>query len=241
MRQMPQAKSHQNSSHPQTNLAVRVMSNEQKKESAQKVVSPRLVRQVPNPKSKVLFLGYPEGKTKLIDDLIDFDCEVWHTEEKIKSTSGFDTVISYGYRHIFKQDIIESSPAPIINLHISYLPWNRGAHPNFWSFYDSTPSGVSIHLIDENIDTGPILYQKYVNFGAEEITFTQTYNRLIQEMEQLFRENIENIVTKKFIAIPQRRKGSYHSVFDLPEDFSGWDSNIQIEVMRLDKILLGEK
>lgn len=217
------------------------MSNEQKKESAQEVASPRLLKQISNPKTKVLFLGYPQEKTRLIDDLIDLDCEVWHTEEKIKSTSGYDLVISYGYRHILKQDIIESSPAPIVNLHISYLPWNRGAHPNFWSFYDATPSGVSIHLIDENIDTGPILYQKYVNFSAEEITFSQTYNRLIQEMEQLFKENIENIVAKKFIAIPQRRKGSYHSASDLPEEFSNWNANIQTEVMRLDKLLQGKK
>lgn len=217
------------------------MCNEQEKESAQAVVSPRLVRQVSNRKSKVLFLGYSEEKTKLINDLANVGCEVWHTEEKIESTSGFDLAISYGYRHILKKDIIESSPVPIVNLHISYLPWNRGAHPNFWSFYDSTPSGVSIHLIDENIDTGPILYQKYVNFSAEEKTFSQTHNRLIQEIEQLFKENIEDIVAKNFVAIPQRRKGSYHHASDLPEDFSGWDSNIQIEVMRLDRILSENK
>lgn len=215
------------------------MNNEQeKKQSAPEAVSPRLIKHVSNRKSKILFLGYPEEKTKLIDDLVKADCEVWHTEEKIKSTSGYDLVISYGYRYILKKHIIESSPAPIVNLHISYLPWNRGAHPNFWSFYDSTPSGVSIHLIDEGIDTGPIIYQKYVNFSAEEKTFSQTYNRLIQEVEQLFKENIENIIAKNFGAIPQRRKGSYHCVCDLPKDFSGWDSDIQIEVTRLDKILL---
>ncbi len=27
----------------------------------------------------------------------------------------------------------------IINLHISYLPWNKGAYPNVWSFIDETP------------------------------------------------------------------------------------------------------
>lgn len=217
------------------------MSNEQKKESTQKAVIPRLVKKVPNRRSKVLFLGYSEEKTTLINDLININCEVWHTEEKIKSTSGFDLAISYGYRHILKKEIIESSAAPIINLHISYLPWNRGAHPNFWSFYDSTPSGVSIHLIDENIDTGPILYQKYVNFSGDEKTFSQTYSRLILEIEQLFKENIEYIAAKTFVATPQRRKGSYHSASDLPEDFNGWESNIQIEVARLDKILLGNE
>jgi len=79
-----------------------------------------------------LFLGYSREQTSLVDDLVNKKCEVWHTDEKIKSTVGYDLVISYGYRHILKKEIIESSKAPIVNLHISYLPWNRGAHPNFW-------------------------------------------------------------------------------------------------------------
>ncbi|MCL0081308.1 hypothetical protein M1N64_03665 [Peptococcaceae bacterium] len=41
-----------------------------------------------------------------------------------------------------------------INLHISFLPWNRGADPNFWSFIENAPVGVSIHYLDEGIDTG---------------------------------------------------------------------------------------
>ncbi|WP_218171444.1 formyltransferase family protein [Pseudomonas gingeri] len=217
------------------------MSNEQtKKEPMQEAAAPKLVKSASKRKQKILFLGYSEKQTTLLDELIKLNCEVWHTEEKIKTTSGYDLVISYGYRHILPKYVIESSPAPIVNLHISYLPWNRGAHPNFWSFYDSTPSGVSIHLIDEGIDTGPIIYQKYVNFSAKEKTFSQTYKKLTQEIEQLFKENIENIVTKNFVAIPQRKKGSYHRTSDLPKDFSSWDSEFQIEVTRLDKILSQE-
>ena len=71
-----------------------------------------------------------------------------------------DLIVSFGYRHILRSDFINKCGCPIANLHISYLPFNRGAHPNFWSFYDDTPSGVSIYLIDEGIDTGPILFQK---------------------------------------------------------------------------------
>ena len=38
-------------------------------------------------------------------------------------------------------------------MHISYLPFNRGAHPNYWSFKDNSPKGVTIHFIDNGIDT----------------------------------------------------------------------------------------
>lgn len=198
--------------------------------------NPRLIKQIVNPKSKILFLGYSEQQTTLIGDLTALNCEIWHTDKKITSLAGYDLAISYGYQHILGKEIIDSSPAPIINLHISYLPWNRGAHPNFWSFYDSTPSGVSIHLIDDGVDTGPIIYQKPVHFSAEEKTFSQTYKRLVTEIEALFNANIENIAMKNFSAIPQTGKGSYHRVADLPEAFNGWDSEIQLELIRLKNI-----
>ena len=93
--------------------------------------------------------------------------------------------------------LVNNCGCPIINLHLSYLPFNRGAHPNFWSFYENTPSGVSIHLIDAGIDSGPILFQKEIKF-KNEITFIQTYNRLFIEMENLFILNIDLILQKKW-------------------------------------------
>jgi len=199
--------------------------------------SVELVSQVASPRLKILFLGYAPDQTSLISELAEANCEIWHTDKIIESTEGFELVVSYGYRHILKKNVINSSSAPIINLHISYLPWNRGAHPNFWSFYDSTPSGVSIHLIDEGVDTGPIIYQRYVNFTKNESSFSKTYKRLVAEIELLFKENIEEIISLGFTAVPQRRRGTYHRVSDLPIDFAGWDSEIQTEVVRLDRRL----
>ena len=48
--------------------------------------------------------------------------------------NSFDFIVSYGYRHILSKNILDLLPNKIINLHISYLPYNRGADPNFWSF-----------------------------------------------------------------------------------------------------------
>lgn len=196
-----------------------------------------LVQSLPSPRKKILFLGYGRLKTSLIDELVAANCEIWHTQEKITSTIEFDLVISFGYRHVIEKSIIESTNPPIINLHISYLPWNRGAHPNFWSFYDRTPSGVSIHIIDEGIDTGPILYQRFVNFTKEQNTFSSTYHHLIHEIELLFKENIEEIIEETFSPQPQRCAGTYHAKADLPKEFKGWDSIIHDEITRLALLL----
>ncbi len=187
-----------------------------------------------SPRKKILFLGYDQNETIIIEKLINSNCEVWHTKEKIlKPLYNYDSVISYGYRHILKNEIIDSLKTPIINLHISYLPLNRGAHPNFWSFYDKSISGVTIHLIDEGVDTGPILFQKIIDFDESENTFRKTYKRLNDEIEKLFLKNMENIISKNYKTYPQKGLGTFHLKTDLPYSFRGWDTIINEEIKRL--------
>jgi methionyl-tRNA formyltransferase len=186
---------------------------------------------------KILFLKSERTSTKIIQVLNSDGYKVWYTEEMIEDTEDFDMAISFGYRHILRGDVLHNDKCPIINLHVGFLPYNRGVHPNFWSFYDGTPSGVTIHLIDEGIDTGDIIFQRHVNFDRQEKTFRQSHNRLIDEIEDLFIKNREIILSKSFTSFPQRGPGSYHEVADLPEEFGGWDSVITDEIARLDKLM----
>jgi methionyl-tRNA formyltransferase len=111
---------------------------------------------------KILYLGYPENS---IHSFLQTKGTVFQTQEKISfEVNQFDWIISYGYSHIIKQDVIDSAKNSIINLHISYLPYNRGADPNFWSWLENTPKGVTIHQIDKGIDTGDIFIQKEIKF-----------------------------------------------------------------------------
>lgn len=48
---------------------------------------------------------------------------------------------------------------------MSYLPYNKGTHPNYWSFIENTPKGVMIHEIDKGIDTGNIIVQKKIKLN----------------------------------------------------------------------------
>lgn len=184
-------------------------------------------------KQKILFLGYSRKETRLIDYLEKKNCIVEHSSKHIKEKRNYNFAISFGYRHILSQETISNLNFKIINLHISYLPFNRGAHPNFWSHYDRTPSGVTIHLMDKGIDTGPILFQKYVSFNTEEKTFNDRYKRLNFEIEELFIANIEKLLTNNWTLNKQKGKGTYHNSKDLPNDFSGWDSIIDEEIKRL--------
>lgn len=104
-----------------------------------------------------------------------------------------DFVVSYNYKYLIGNNIIKLYDKKIINLHISYLPYNRGAHPNVWSFIENTPKGVTIHFIDEGLDTGDILVQKELFFDEDTETFYSTYDKLNKEIQQLFKENWTNI------------------------------------------------
>ena len=188
-----------------------------------------------NPSKKVLVLGYDEMEAQIIKALVDKKCLVDHTNERVTGKGDYDFVVSFGYKHILTKKIIDTFKCPIFNLHISYLPYNRGAHPNFWSFYENTPSGVTIHLIDYGVDTGPIVCQKYLDFKFDEYTFVETYEVLLKEIEKLFFENLELFLTDNWSVSKQRGVGSFHKVKDLPKNFSGWHSNIKIEIERLNR------
>ncbi len=183
----------------------------------------------------ILFLGYDSSKTKIIDSIRKLGVRVIHQDKKEIEESKFenvDLVISFGYRYLLSETIVEKY-SPIINLHVSYLPFNRGSFANFWSFYDETQSGVSIHLIDKGIDTGDILYQKKIDFDPKKMTFRETYNILLEQIEKLFLDNISQILSLKYPLIKQSHKGTYHHSKDFPSEFRGWDENIDKEINRL--------
>ena len=96
---------------------------------------------------KVLFLG--DKNSNLIDFLENSNCDVLQTQNRINVNflldNDVDFVVSYGYRYIIDESVVEFFDNKIINLHISYLPWNKGASPNLWSVVDETKKGVSIH------------------------------------------------------------------------------------------------
>lgn len=167
---------------------------------------------------KVLFLGYSAEQTSLIGFLQASGCDVDIVSEKMRDDSPYehDLVVSFGYRHLLKDDFIQKLRRPPVNLHMSFLPYNRGAHPNFWAWYDGTIHGVTIHHIDAGVDTGDVIAQKEVVFPDAEYSFADTYNILFREMEDLFKDRWVDIAACNYEAFPQIGVGSCHKKKDLP-------------------------
>ena len=143
---------------------------------------------------KILFLSNnPSVSNPLYEWLKASGEDVVYDTEPITvdyiNRNSIEYVISYNYVHIIKRDVIALLPHRIINLHISLLPYNRGSDPNIWSFIENTPAGVTIHEIDDGIDTGGILLQERIDFDPSKETLRSSYEKLHQMIQKLFKDN----------------------------------------------------
>ncbi len=92
-----------------------------------------------------------------------FHCSSVNSErcrEFIKSLSP-DLIISAYFNQILKPDIISIPKIGALNIHPGWLPAYRGAMCYFWILKNGEDrGGVTVHWIDEGIDTGAILARK---------------------------------------------------------------------------------
>ncbi len=183
---------------------------------------------------KILFLG--DKNSPVLDWLINVGETVIQTSDKITpkfiNSNIIRFLVSYGYRHILKNNILELLPNSAINLHISCLPWNKGADPNFWSFVEDTPKGVTIHYLDEGVDTGDIIVQETIEFDLDHDTLATSYEKLHVAIQDLFKHNWKNIKSGKCQRQKQVGKGSMHKAKD-KESLShlltdGWNTSISV-------------
>jgi methionyl-tRNA formyltransferase len=180
---------------------------------------------------KVLFLGGSMG-AELSEWLKSQGELVLYTDKKIdakfvKSYSP-DIIISYNYQYILKKDVLSIPGRGAVNLHISHLPWNRGANPNVWSFIENTPKGVTIHYIDEGIDTGDLLLQKEVPINEDVETLRTSYERLHKEIQELFKARWNDLKEGKIKQTAQPKEGTLHyakdsKMFEPVLKEKGWD------------------
>lgn len=72
-----------------------------------------------------------------------------------------DLVVVYGFSWKISPSVLHMPRLGIINVHSSMLPKYRGPAPVLWAIRNGDPDiGFTIHRMDEDFDTGPILAQQ---------------------------------------------------------------------------------
>jgi methionyl-tRNA formyltransferase len=126
-----------------------------------------------------------------------------------------DLGLSVMFGYILDPKFIEFFPSGIINLHPSYLPYNRGHYPNVWCIIEKTPAGVTLHYIDSGIDTGDIIAQMKVDIDPAD-TGKSLYHKLEQAGVELFKKTWPLIERKSSAARKQiKNEGTFHRSKDI--------------------------
>ena len=130
-------------------------------------------------------------------------------KEKLRNIKA-DYFFLLWWSRILSNDLIQMAKQGVINLHPSFLPYNRGKHPNYWSIREETPYGVTIHMVNSKIDAGDILVQEKIEKSWED-TGETLYYKAQKKIISLFCENFEKILNNKIIPFAQNNYfASFH-------------------------------
>ena len=90
---------------------------------------------------------------------------------------------------ILSKKTLESINAKFINIHSGITPVYRGLHGAYWALInkDIDKCGVTVHLVDEGIDTGNILYQTNItdSITSKDNFMTYTFLQLAKALPLL--------------------------------------------------------
>jgi len=76
---------------------------------------------------------------------------------------GVTLVVLAGYMHLLTPAFLERFPDAVVNVHPSLLPDFPGMHPVEDQLAAGVhESGVTVHLVDQGVDSGPVLAQERV-------------------------------------------------------------------------------
>jgi methionyl-tRNA formyltransferase len=134
---------------------------------------------------------------------------------KILTDAGLDLMLSIHFPYLVTGEVIHVAKDGILNLHPSYLPWNRGWHTPTWCILDGTPAGGTLHYMNEGIDTGDIIDQAEVQHEPWETADT-LYAKILDAEFEVFVRHWPVFCNGKSVRCPQElESGTSHLRADL--------------------------
>ncbi len=110
-------------------------------------------------------------------------------------------VVAYG--QILPTAVIQAAPRGAVNVHASLLPRYRGAAPIQWAIVNGeTTTGVTTMLIDQGLDTGPLLLSRAVPISPEE-TAAELEARLAPLGAQVLLETLDGLGSGALVPVAQ--------------------------------------
>lgn len=114
-----------------------------------------------------------------------------------------DLLVSMSFNQILRKSIIDYAPLGFINCHAGALPFYRGRNPLNWALINGEPSfGITVHYVDEGIDTGDIIEQRLYPITQKD-NYGTLLNKAISECASVLHSAILKISKNEVERIKQ--------------------------------------
>lgn len=148
---------------------------------------------------------------------------VWQPERPREVIRGLDAleldaaaVVAYGA--LLPADVLGTARHGFVNLHFSLLPAWRGAAPVTHSIlHGDAETGVTCFLLDEGMDTGPVLVAEPTAVGEQE-TAGELTTRLAELGAPLLVDALHGLVAGRLTPTPQEHDNASYAPKIAPED-----------------------
>ena len=113
-------------------------------------------------------------------------CLVADKADLVRLTAAYEPVIGLcaGYRWLLPPEVLAIPTLGVLNSHPALLPRHRGPYPFAWAIREEDAElGLTLHLMDETFDTGPVLAQ-----GSRPMPADQRIGSLVTVLQELARE-----------------------------------------------------
>jgi methionyl-tRNA formyltransferase len=113
-------------------------------------------------------------------------CLVADKADLARLTAAYEPAIGLcaGYRWLLPPEVLAIPELGVVNSHPAVLPRHRGPYPFAWAIREGDAElGLTLHLMDERFDTGPVLAQ-----GSRPMPADQTIGSLVPVLQELARE-----------------------------------------------------
>jgi len=99
-----------------------------------------------------------------------------------------------GFMRLLSPVLVDAFPNRILNIHPSLLPKYPGLHPQQQALDDgATESGATVHIVNKDLDAGPIVLQSAVPVVAGDTADTLA-ERILEVEHQLYPEAIQRVL-----------------------------------------------
>ncbi|NND49812.1 MAG: hypothetical protein HKN60_06135 [Rhizobiales bacterium] len=123
-----------------------------------------------------------------------------------------DLIVSNYFNQVIKEPILDEPDWEVINIHPALLPRNRGLMPCFWALANGdSMTGVTVHRVDKNLDTGEMLAQREVPIRPRDSVISLS-QRCSEAAADLVLKVIKELEAGAAVSSPQNHKqSSYYS------------------------------